>query len=62
MSERAPPFSKSKKALPKSGGFAANFAFGYLEFWTDGPRSLAILLEDFARTPLIFPTTVFECK
>ena len=38
---------KLKKRAPNIGGFAANIACGFLEFWTCGTRSLIKFLEVF---------------
>ena len=53
MRERVPPLQNSKKKAPNIGGFAANIACGFFEFWRGGTRSLIVFLEDFAKESLI---------
>ena len=43
---------KLVKRAPNIGGFAANIACGFLEFWTCGTRSLIKFLEVFVFFPL----------
>ena len=52
MRARSTP-PKLEKRAPKVGGFAADFACGFFEFWKGGMLSRIVFLEVFARGPLI---------
>ena len=43
---------KLERKAPKVGGFAANFACGFFEFWRGGSHFLIVFLKVFARRPL----------